>query len=213
MSRLTPDALRESHEQLFRLQRRITETHGFELALGARTGLAVVGSLSFLERSNPLALIYEGGAGKGKSLLIDMLNPDRSQTRERSHRLDNFTPKSFVTHTANVKKGELENIDLLPKIKDKVLLTKELAPLLRGREEELKANFSILTAVLDGKGYVSSSGTQGVRGYEGAYVFNWLGGTTPIPAKTDSIMAQLGNRLLRYECSNRSKLDERTWSD
>src|SRR5262249_29673468 len=52
---------------------------------------------------------------------------------------------------------------------------------------------------LDGKGHKSASGVHGTRGYEGEYIFNWIGGTTPILSRTDSIMAQLGNRLLRYE--------------
>jgi hypothetical protein len=93
----------------------------------------------------------------------------------------------------------MNQVDLLPKLKDKVLLTKELAPLFRGSDDELRANFATLTAVLDGKGHVSASGVHGTRGYDGRIVFNWLGGTTPIPARTDVIMGQMGNRLLRYE--------------
>jgi hypothetical protein len=44
-------------------------------------------------------------------------------------RVDDFTPASFVSHAANRKKSQLESIDLLPRVKDKVMLTKELAPL------------------------------------------------------------------------------------
>src|SRR5215467_6338375 len=65
--------------------------------------------------------------------------------------------------------------------------------------DELRDNFAILAAVLDGKGLVTSSGVHGKGGSEERCVFNWLGATTPIPARTDAIMAQLGNRLLRYE--------------
>jgi hypothetical protein len=68
-----------------------------------------------------------------------------------------------------------------------------------GENEELRTNFATLTAVLDGRGHMSASGSQGTRGYEGRYVFNWLGATTHIPEATDRIMAQLGNRILRYE--------------
>jgi hypothetical protein len=90
-------------------------------------------------------------------------------------------------------------IDLLPKIKGKIMITKELAPIFRGRETEMQQNFSILISILDGKGFTSDSGSQGTRGYKEAIVFNWLGATTPLPAKTHRLMSQLGTRLLFYE--------------
>ena len=54
------------------------------------------------------------------------------------YRSDRFTPRAFVTHAANVRAEQLAKMDLLPKLKNKVLVTKELAPIFRGREEELK---------------------------------------------------------------------------
>ena len=69
----------------------------------------------------------------------------------------------------------------------------------RGREEALTESFATLTAVLDGHGSISDSGTQGRRGYVGQeYVFAWVGATTPLPPATWRIMAQLGSRLLFY---------------
>ncbi|MBI2815382.1 MAG: hypothetical protein HYX72_00435 [Acidobacteria bacterium] len=134
--------------------------------------------------------------------------PDREETKGILYRLDSFTPKAFVSHAANVSAKDLDRIDLLPKLRGKVLLTKELAPLFRGKTEDLRANFATLTAVLDGKGHVSATGAQGTRGYSEVCVFNWLGGTTPIPAGTDAIMAQLGNRLLRYEIVGQEQSEE-----
>jgi hypothetical protein len=186
-------------EKLSVLQQTIVGAYGEELWTAIKTGIAVIGSLSFRGIANPISLLYEGGSGRGKSTIINVLNPDRADTKKFVYRLDNFTPKSFVSHAANVPKGDIEKIDILPQLRDKTLLVKELAPIFRGREDELRANFSVLTSVLDGKGHVSASGVHGRRGYEGSYVFNWLGATTPIPAKTDAIMAQLGNRILRYE--------------
>jgi hypothetical protein len=164
--------------------------------------------LSFEGLANPISLLYEGGSGRGKSTIINILNPDREEAKKRVYRLDNFTPHSFVSHAANVSKEDIAQVDLLPQLKDKVLLVKELAPLFRGREDELRANFAILTAVLDGKGYLSASGVHGTRGYEGSFVFNWLGATTPVPAKTDQIMAQLGNRILRYEIIGKEQSED-----
>jgi len=89
--------------------------------------------------------------------------------------------------------------DLLPKLKGKVLLTKELAPIFRGRSEQLEENFNILIGVLDGKGFTSDSGMLGRRGYERSVLFNWCGATTPLPPRTHRLMAQLGTRLLFFE--------------
>lgn len=190
------------------LKQKILETYGLEVWGALEAGLAVIASLSLKDRAHPLPLIYEGASGRGKSFVINMCEADRDETRRYLYRLDTFTPKSFVTHAANVGKEDLEGLDLLPKIRDKVLLIKELAPIFRGRDEELRANFAILTAVLDGRGLLSASGAQGTRGYGGRYVFNWLGATTPVPERTDAIMAQLGNRLLRYEITGQEQSEE-----
>lgn len=203
------DSGRENVErQLRSLQQTVTEVYKQELWTAVRTGMAVIASLSFKSISNPISLFYEGGSGRGKSTVINILDADRAETKARVYRLDKFTTKSFVTHAANVGHDKIKEIDLLPKLNDKVLVSKELAPMFRGRDEELRDSFSILAAVLDGKGLVTSSGVHGTRGYDERCVFNWLGATTPIPARTDAIMAQLGNRLLRYEIFGAESTEE-----
>jgi hypothetical protein len=199
---------RNLSERLAALEETVTDVYGEELWIATKTGIAVIAALSFKGIANPITLLYEGGAGRGKSTIINILNPDRESTRKLVYRLDNFTPKAFVSHAANVSKEDIGKIDLLPQLTNKVLLVKELAPLFKGREDELRANFAMLTTVLDGKGYVSASGVHGTRGYEGSYVFNWLGATTPVSAKTDAIMAQLGNRILRYEIVGRKQSEQ-----
>ena len=141
---------------------------------------------------------HEGASGKGKSAVVRVTMSDRPATRKYLERADDFTPASFVSHAANRSTRQLAQIDLLPRVKDKTMLTKELAPLFRGDEKELRKNFARLTSVLDGDGYKTHSGTHGGRGYEGRYVFQWIGATTPIPERTHKVMAQLGNRLLFY---------------
>jgi hypothetical protein len=190
---------KDTRERILKeLQKKVTETYSAELWAGVKAALGVVAGLSLADRSNPLALIFEGASGRGKSTIVNMFDP-LPDASKYLYRLDSFTPKAFVTQAANVSDEKLKEIDLLPKLTDKVLITKELAPIFRGRDEELRSNFAILTAVLDGKGHKSASGVHGTRGYEGKHIFNWIGGTTPIPARTDAIMAQLGNRLVRYE--------------
>jgi hypothetical protein len=74
----------------------------------------------------------------------------------------------------------------------------ELAPIFRGKEDDLTKSFAIITRVLDGEGLMLDSGTHGHRGYEGDYLFAWLGCTTPFDAKVWRVMAQLGSRLFFF---------------
>ena len=165
-----------------------------------RCGLAVFGTMAFKDRKKPLSIIYESPSGYGKSAVIQMFFPVQGEGLEEFvYRCDKFTPKAFVSHATNISEEKLAQIDLLPKLKNKVLLTKELAPIFRGREDELKGTFATLIAILDGKGFTSNSGARGKRGYEEDIVFNWLGATTPLPRDTHRLMYQLGTRLLIYE--------------
>jgi hypothetical protein len=111
------------------------------------------------------------------------------------YRSDKFTPAAFVSQSAKATKKELEQVDLLPRIKDKVLLTPELSTIFRGKPDELAERFSIITRVLDGQGLTTDSGTHGQRGYSGPHLFAWLGCTTPFNDAVWKIMAQLGSRL------------------
>ncbi len=169
-----------------------------------KCGLAVVCSKALSGRTKPIAVMFESPSGFGKSAVVQMFFPraDRDGNSTAGTyllRRDNFTPKSFVSHAANVSDKKLREIDLLPQLKNKTLITKEMAPIFRGREEALQENFSLMIAVLDGKGMVTHSGTKGRRGYDETILFNWIGATTPIPPKTHRLMSQLGTRILFYE--------------
>jgi hypothetical protein len=111
------------------------------------------------------------------------------------YRSDGFTTAAFVSQAANVPQEKLGKVDLLPRIKDKVLLTPELATTFRGKDDDLTKRFSVLTQVLDGQGRQIDGGTHGRRGYSGEHRFAWLGGTTPFPKRVWQIMGQLGSRL------------------
>lgn len=143
---------------------------------------------------NPPTCILTGPASSGKTTVLDFL----SEIKGISYRSDRFTPRALVSHAANVRRKDLDEIDLLPRIQHRALVTPELAPMFRGKEEVLTETFAVLTAVLDGHGYIGDSGTQGRRGYVGDYLFAWLGATTPLPTYVWRVMAQLGSRLSFY---------------
>lgn len=117
---------------------------------------------------------------------------------ELIYKSDNFTPKSFVSHATTIKKEELEEVDLLPKIKDKCFVAPELAPLFGKRKEDLTELIGILTRVFDGEGLETDSGSHGHRGYTGEYLFTMLGATTPLPKTAWNIMAKMGSRMFFF---------------
>ena len=99
---------------LVNLLQLVSSQYSPELAEALKAGLAVVCSTSIKGRSHPVVLIYEGASGRGKSTIINMLEPDRPETKEFLYRVDKFTPASFVSSAANVAQADLEKIDLLP---------------------------------------------------------------------------------------------------
>jgi len=155
--------------------------------------LATCATLLLKDNSNPAAIVLIGPPSSGKTTVLEMF-ADHPLT----YLSDSFTPASFVSHAANVTRKDLESVDLLPRIKHKVLVTPELASTFRGKDDELTKRFSILTRVLDGQGLMTDSGTHGRRGYRGDYLFAWLGATTPFGGKVWDLMAQLGSRLQFY---------------
>lgn len=124
-------------------------------------GLAVCATLLLKDNSNPVAVIYTGPPGASKTTTASLF-----MGHELCYVSDNFTPAAFVSHAANVPKTKLAQVDLLPRIRHRLLLTPELAPIFRGKDEDLVKRFAILIRVLDGQGLTTDSGTHGQRGKE-----------------------------------------------
>ena len=135
-----------------------------EFALSVKCVLNIKGN------TLPFAGIILGPASSLKTVVVELF-------RECDHVFytDNFSARAFVSHNSSVKRDELEKIDMLPKIKDKLFLTPELAPTFAQREDELMQTLGIMTRILDGHGYESDTGAQGHRGYYGEYMFSWIG--------------------------------------
>lgn len=175
--------------------RETVETHFPDLWPAIEAGLSTSATLLLKDSVNPVALIYVGPPSAGKTTVVSMFEGATFKGQDLCYRSDKFTTASFVSQSAKVTQEDLEKVDLLPRIKHKVLLTPELSTIFRGKEDELAERFSTLTRVLDGQGYTTDSGTHGQRGYTGDYLFAWLGATTPFDYSVWKVMAQLGSRM------------------
>ena len=98
----------------------------------------------------PTSLFFVEPPSAGKSHCLKFLFPreEGDVFHQYFYRSDAITAAAFVTHSSDAKEADLKKRDLLPKIKNKALIVKELSPLFRGKREEVTKTFSILTAVL-----------------------------------------------------------------
>lgn len=153
--------------------------------------LSVCGALLLADLDDPVGLNLLGPPGCGKTTVLSLFYDS-----PYCYRSDHFTPASFVSHSANVKKKDLAKIDMLPRIKDKTFIIPELAPVFSKRKEYLEENIGIMIRVFDGQGLQTDSGAQGRRGYPGEHLFAWIGATTPLPHRVWQAMGKLGSRWL-----------------
>jgi hypothetical protein len=138
----------------------------------------------------PFPGVILGPPSSMKTVGIDMNRKSRD-----TYYTDNFSPNSFVSHVSGKSEEDLQKSDLLPKIKNKCLLTPELAPTFSAKEDDLHKFIGILTRVLDGHGWESDSGTHGHRGYSDRMMFTWIGTAVDIPFKVHKLMTTLGPKL------------------
>lgn len=153
------------------------------IALAARTILEID------KITLPFIIIILGSPGSGKTTIILLI-----KSLGNEHFLDNFTPKSIVSHFSAKSEEELRKSDLLPKIKDKIFLTPDLAPIFSIRDDSLGEIIGIITRLADGQGYISSSGVHGDRGY-GKTFFVWTGASVEISKKIWDMIARLGPKM------------------
>ena len=175
--------------------RQTVEKHFPTLWPAVEVGLSTCATLLLADNANPVALIYVGPAGAGKTTIASMFDGAKVNGQDLCVRSDKFTTASFLSHSAKATSHQLKEIDLLPRIKNKVFLTPELSTIFRGKEDELAERFAIITRVLDGQGLVTHSGTHGQRDCAGDYLFAWIGCTTPFSPSVWRIMGQLGSRM------------------
>jgi hypothetical protein len=167
--------------------------------------LSVAATLLLEDQVNPVALNLEGPPSSDKTTVANFFDQAGD---DKVYRSDKFTPKSFVSHSSSVRRDQLDNVDLLPRIRHRLFIVPELAPLFGLRNEDLLENFSILTRVLDGEGLSTDSGVHGRRAHTGDFLFAWLGCTTPLPHRVWQTMGKLGSRFLFLAMPDEELSDE-----
>jgi hypothetical protein len=174
-----------------------------ELFITLEFSLSVKNILHISTCTLPFGGIILGIPSSFKTLSIELLRKWRN-----IHYSDSFSARSFVSHNTSVPKDKLEEIDLLPKIKNKLFLTPELSPIFSKKDDELIEILGILTRILDGHGYESDSGAHGHRGYTGEYMFTMLGAAVDIPRKVYRHLSSLGPKLYFLRTSTNQKTEE-----
>jgi hypothetical protein len=121
---------------------------------------------------------------------------------------DIFTPKSFVSNTTQVKKEKLSEIDMLPKLQNKLFLVSELSAIFTKKDDEVVELLGILTRLADGHGLKTNTGAHGARGYSDIY-FNMIGAAVDIPRRVYMHLGYLGPKLyfLRMPKANKKEKD------
>jgi predicted transcriptional regulator len=169
-------------------------------ARAAEICASVVAQLLLNDVANPFALALVDVPSSGKTITLNFFD-----VPELAYTTDNFTPASFVSHASNVKREELANVDMLPRIRYRTLIVRDLAPIFGVKEDELLKTMGILTRALDGEGLETDSGVHGKRGYKGDWLFMLLAGTTPIPPRVFKVMGTLGSRLFFLALHSQTK--------
>lgn len=175
-----------------------------DLVFPAEYGLSILAQILIKEITNPFSLVLVDVPSAGKTIAINFF----SEIDGLTYATDKFTPASFVSNSANVSKEELPDIDLLPRLKHKLFLLRDLATLFSKRDEDLNECLGLLTRVLDGEGLNADTGVHGKRHYVGEYLFMILAGSTPIPPRVWKMMGNLGSRLFFLNMGTREKSDE-----
>ncbi len=175
-----------------------------DLLIPAEVGLSIVSQLLIKDIKNPFALVYVDVPSSGKTIVLNFF----STIKELIYTTDDFTPASFVSHYSNTKREDIAKNDLLPRIRYKTLLIRDLATIFAKRDEDVQSMLGILIRVLDGEGLKSDSGVYGQRGYEGDYHFMLLGASTQIRPRIWKVMGNLGSRLFFLNIDSGDKSDE-----
>lgn len=162
-----------------------------DLWIGLEFELSCMRILNIHGCTLPIIVIILGRAAGGKTQVISLL-----RQWSYAYYTDTHSAKSWITHTTFVTKQEdLEKIDMLPRVKNRIFCTPEWVPIFTLREDDLKATLGIITRIADGQGLASNSGVYGRRAYEGIHMFVWIGAAVDVPYLVYKVLGTLGQKL------------------
>ena len=107
---------------------------------------------------------------------------------------DTFTPSAIISHNPSLTEEQLQENDMLPKMKNTLVLTPELSSLFTVDVDNLTRTLGIIVRLADGDGLESDSGAHGHRGYPPTK-FAWLGAAVEISPKIWTLLSQLGFKI------------------
>ena len=145
--------------------------------------------------TQPISLFLLGDPSTKKSTLLEIM-----RGLDRVLWSDIFSPASFVSGARDIEGG-----DLLPRLRNKCLVTPELGVLFKDRN--LPQTLGLLTRLLDGFGYVRHTGFGEVGIHENVR-FNWCAAIVKIQPKHWDLFGHLGHRLLFLHLENENESAE-----
>lgn len=169
--------------------------------------LSIKSILNIKDCSLPFAGIILGPPSSLKTTVIELF-----RGWPQTYYTDNFSAKSFVSHSTAVTREQLTEIDMLPKIKNKLFLTPELAPTFSSKDDDLIQVLGIMTRILDGHGYENDTGAHGHRGYSEDIMFVQIGAAVDIPYKVYKHLTILGPKIYFYRLPRSRKKEEECYN-
>ena len=139
--------------------------------------------------TQPISLFLLGDPSTKKSTLLEIM-----RGLDMVLWSDIFSPASFVSGARDIEGG-----DLLPRLRNRCLVTPELGVLFKDRN--LPQTLGLLTRLLDGMGYVRHTGFGEVGVHENVR-FNWCAAIVKIQPKIWNLLGHLGHRLLFLHLEN-----------
>jgi len=165
--------------------------------------LSAVATLTLADVRDCLGIIIIGQSGNTKTTVLNLFrditfNNSSGVLSKLTYWTDEFSPASFLTQATTVSKKNINDVDLIRKLPNQVLVVPDFAPLFGVKDDHMRKNFAILTRAMDGQGLARDGGVHGHREFCEECLFVLLGATVSIRKGADKVISQMGTRLLFY---------------
>jgi predicted transcriptional regulator len=100
-----------------------------------------------------------------------------------------------ASHASVEDAVQLEAIDMIRDMKDRLTMIPELSPLFMKHEEKLSESLKNIVRLADGEGLQTHSGLHGLRGIDEPLMFSLIGATVEVPNRVYKVLSSLGPKL------------------